>query len=119
MQIFKNQRGNLVDVDFRFVVFGAGFLTGWSRTRALTGLTFAGNYVAHARLAIALSDVFVLAIVETKLVFIERAHRHSDRALAIREDDRFIRNDRTEVLADRFLDALFVALLVDDAFALQ
>ena len=63
-------------------------------------------------------DVFLFAVIEAKLVFVERADRDFDGALAVGKDDRLVRDDRTEVLLDRFADAFLVAILIDLAFAL-
>ena len=84
----------------------------------LTWLIFAGNDVADFGFAVALAYVFELAVVETEFVFIQRAHRHFDGFAPIRQDDGFVGNNRAEVFTNRFLDALFVAILVNDAFAL-
>src|SRR6185369_8374094 len=97
---------------------GARVLSGLSGPLALTGPRLAYDDVADARLAVALSDVFALLIVEAKLVFVECFDRNFDGALAVGEDDSFVRDDRAEVLADGFLYTILVALLIDDAFAL-
>src|SRR5205085_7441380 len=101
------------------LVFRAFALSGGASALPLALLTLAPEHIADARLTVALSDVFALAIVVAKLVFVERADRHFDAALAVREDDRLVRDNRAEVLADRLFDALLVPFLIDDAFALQ
>src|SRR5205085_257195 len=82
-------------------------------------LALAPDHVAHARPPVALAHVFALAMIETKLIFVERTDRHFYAALAVRQNDRLVRDNRAEILADRLFDALLVPLLIDDAFALQ
>ena len=62
--------------------------------------------------------MLALAVVEAELVLVERADRDFDGALAVRKDDGLVRDYRAEVLSDGILDALLVALLVNDALAL-
>src|SRR5215471_10485674 len=119
MQVLKDQCGNLVDIDFGFVIFGACLRTGLPSTFSLAGLTLTPDDIADARLAVTLAHLFAFAIVVAKLVFIERAHRHSDGAFAVGKDDGFIRNDRAEIFTNGLFDALFMAVLIDDALALQ
>ena len=103
------------------VVLGAGLLPRGPRAapRPLARLPLARDDVADARLAVAGADVLLLAVVEAELVLVERADGDFDRAAPVREDDRLVRDDGAEVLADGVLDALLVPLLVDDALALQ
>jgi hypothetical protein len=89
-----------------------------ARTLALALLALAPEDIAHARLAVALPDVLSLAIIEAKLILVERTNRHFDGTLAVRQNNRFIRDDGAEVLLNRLFDALFMAVLVDDAFTL-
>jgi hypothetical protein len=63
--------------------------------------------------------VFGLLIVEPKLVFVECFDWDFDGALAVGEDDGFVGDDRAEVFANGFLDAVLVAFLIYNAFALQ
>src|SRR5205085_200206 len=113
------ERGKFVYVDLGFVVFRPTALTGRPRALSFALLTLASDHVAHTRLTVALSNVFAFAIIVAKFVFVERTDRDFDAALAVRQDDRLVRDNRTEVLADRLFDALLVPLLIDDAFALQ
>src|SRR6185369_16806358 len=119
MKVFEDERGELVDVYFRFVVIRAGVLP--RLTCALTAArpALASNHVTNARLPVALAHVFALLIVEAKLVFVERFDGDFDGALAVGKDDGFVGDDRAEVFADGFLYTILVALLIDDALALQ
>ena len=81
-------------------------------------LIFTANHIADFGFAVALAYVFAFAEIEPEFVFVQRAHRHFDGFAPVRQDDGFVGNNRAEVFANRFLDALFVAILVNDAFAL-
>ena len=93
---------------------------GW-KEKALTtaGPALATDHVADTRFSVALTDVFGFLIVEAELVFVESFDRNFYGALSIGEDDGFVGNDRAEVFTYRFLDAILVALLIDDALALK
>src|SRR5262245_17698788 len=60
-----------------------------------------------------------LSVIESELVFVERADRDLDHAPAIREYDRLIRDDRAQVFLNSLADPLAVAFLVYLAFALK
>jgi hypothetical protein len=119
LEIFKDQRRDLIDVDFRLVIIRARILSGLARTSAAARATLATNHIADARFTVALADVFCFLIVEAKLVFVECFDGNFDGALSVGQDDRLIRNNRTEIFTDGFLNAILVALLIDDALALQ
>src|SRR5262249_43244254 len=117
LEVFEDQRGDLVDVYLGLVIILARAVSGLTGGGAL--LVLAADDVAHLGISVALADVFALAVIEAEFVLVERAHRHLDRPAAVREDDRFVRDDRAEILFDRFFDALLVAFLVNDAFLLE
>src|SRR5215212_8926979 len=58
-------------------------------------------------------------MIESKLVLVERFDRNFNGAFSVGQDDGFVGNYRTKILADRFFDTILVALLIDDAFALK
>ncbi len=118
MKVFEDQRRKLVDVYFGFVIICASVLARLPRTRSASGTSLAADDVADASLSVSLAHVFGFLVVETKLVFVERFDRNFNRAFAIGKNYGFIGNDRSEVFADGFLDAILVALLIDDALAL-
>ena len=119
IQVLEDHRRDLVDVHLGFVIILPRTVAGLSGALPLSLLIFTRDHIADFGVAIALPDVFALAVIESELVFVQRAHRHFDLLPPVRQDDRFVRDDRAEIFADRFLDALFVAILVDDAFALK
>src|SRR5205085_11177591 len=119
LQVLEDERGQLVNVHLRLVVVRAQVLAGGPRAAPLTGLPLARDNVADAGLAVALPDVLALPVVEAELVLVERADGDFDAALAVRKNDRLVRDNRAEVLADGVLHALLVPLLVNDALALQ
>ena len=123
LEVFEDERGEFVYVDFGFVVVSARVLSGGAGAAALSlSLSLrllARQHVAHARLAVALSHVFALAIIEAKLVLVERTNGNFHAALAVGQNDRFVGDDGAEVFADRIFDALLVPLLINDALALQ
>src|SRR5262249_43730056 len=90
-----------------------------SAPRPLALPLLAADHVAVLRVALALRDVPLLAVVEAELVLVERADRHLHLPLAVRHDDRLVRDDRAEVLLDRVADTLAVALLVDLPLSLE
>src|SRR6185503_12624703 len=98
---------------------GTGILTGLSGTSSGAWTCLTSDYITDASFAIALANVLCLLVIETELVFVESFDGNFDGALAVREDDGFVRDDRSEVLADSFLYAILVALLIDDALALK
>src|SRR5262249_15328029 len=116
--VFEDQRRQLVDVHFRFVVVSACFLSPLSRSLPTARTALAADDVADARLAVALAHVLAFLVVETKLVFVERFDRDFDGALAVGKDNGFVGNDRSEVFANRFFHAILMTLLIDDALAL-
>src|SRR5215468_6046958 len=117
LEVFEDQRGDLVNVYLGLVIILARAVPGL--TGGLPLLVLAPDDVANLGGAVALADVFALAVIEAEFVLVERAHRHLDRPAAVREDDRLVRDDRAEILFDRFFDALLVAFLVNDAFSLE
>jgi hypothetical protein len=120
LKIFEDKCGDFVDVYFGFVVVGA---LGPDRacpepvpepgrvSRPITSPTRV--------LPSPWPTCFAFWMIKAKLVFVESFDRDFDGALAVREDDGFVRDDRSEVLADCFLYAILVTLLIDDALALK
>ena len=119
VQVFKNQFGNLVNINFGFVVLLPRLVArALPCADARARLAFAPDHVANLRLAVAGADVFLLAVIEAELVLVERTDRHFDAALAVGKNDRFVRDDGAEILLDGVAHALLVALLIDLPFAL-
>jgi len=77
------------------------------------------DHVADVGVSIAGANMLLLAVVESKLVFIKLAKRDLNNALAVGEDDRLVGYDRAKVLLDRVADSLLVTILVDLPFALE
>src|SRR5207302_6904694 len=90
-----------------------------SAAGSLAGDSLVPDHIADVCVTITGADVFFLAVVEPELIFVQRANWNFDYAFAIREDDRFIGNDRAKVLLDRVADPLLVAVLVDLTFTLK
>jgi hypothetical protein len=120
VEVFEDELRDLVYVDLGLEVLAAGLIAGLiALSGPLPSLLLAPDDVADLRVAVALRDVLLLAIVEPELVLVELADRNLHAALAIRQDERFVGDDRPEVLLDRLADALLVAILVDLPFALK
>src|SRR6185369_15323051 len=119
LQIFKDQRRELVDVYFGFVIVQATVLARLSRSLAAARTRLTSNYVADASLPVALAHMLGLLVIETKLIFVECFDWDFDGALAVGKDDGFVGDDRAEVFANGFLYAILVAFLIDNTLALQ
>src|SRR4029079_14625994 len=81
VKVFKNELRDLVYVDLGFVIFLARLIarTG-PLSRPLTRLAFARDHVSHFALAVAGADMLSLAVVVSKLVFVEGADGNFDDA---------------------------------------
>src|SRR5262249_40607901 len=113
VQVFENEFGDLVDFNFGFVVVLARTIPGaGSDAGILAGLALTCDYIANLGASISGAPLLLLAIVEAKLVFIERADRDFHYALAVGKNDRFIGNNGTEILFYRIADSLFVTFLI-------
>ena len=120
LQVFKNHGRDVVNVHLGFIKILPRIVTRFAGALPLAGSVGVGvaDDVADLGAAVALAYVLALVVVETKLVFIQRPHRHFHLLASARKNDRFIRDDGAEILADSVLDALLMALLINDAFAL-
>src|SRR6185295_12037693 len=83
MQVFKDQLRDLVYVNFGLVILLARLVAALPLPAPLPLLPFAGNHVADLGVAVARPDVFLLAVIEPELVFVERADRHFNQTLAV------------------------------------
>ena len=120
VEILENQLCNFVYVDFSFVVLLTGLIApARSLTWSLPGLAFVPDDIANLGIAVAGAYVLLFAVVKPELVFIKRANRDLNNALAVREDDRLVGDDRAQILLDRISNSLFVAILIDLTFALE
>src|SRR6185369_2622166 len=99
VQILEDEPGDLINIYFGFVVFLTGLVAGaLPLPRALAGLSVTPDHIADFRIPIAAADVFLLSIVESKLIFIKREDWNFYDSFSIGEDDRFVGDDRTEIL---------------------
>src|SRR5581483_3450549 len=88
-------------------------------TLALAGTRLLGDHVADLTLAVPLAGVLLAPGVIAEAVLLQRADRHLEDTLAIGQDDALLAHDVRQVLLDRFLDLLFMPLLVHQPLAVQ
>ena len=120
MQIFKNQFGNFINFNIGFIIILACLIACLiAASRSLPLLSFTGNHIADFGFAVACANLFFLAIIKAKFIFIKRANRHFDDTFAVRKNDGFIRDNRTQILLNCLFDAFFMTLLIYLTFALQ
>src|SRR5262249_2262317 len=120
MQVLEDEFSDLVDVYFGFVVFLTRLVAcALPLSGPLTRLAVTPDHIADFGISVAAADVFLFSIVEPKLIFIERTDRNFYDSFPIGEDDRFIRDDRAEILLYCLAHTVFVSILIDLTLALQ